>query len=156
MFNFPNAPILNEEFTPVGGPTYIWTGTTWDIMRVSSGADADLLDGQDGTYYLARANHTGTQAISTVTGLQSALDAKPDSTTGKFNQALTGSPWENITVGGNTGRIHRMADRLMVADGIQYTGTNGPSGTTGTWLASDGAGSTKMDYLSINAGLASI
>ncbi|UXS05227.1 tail fiber protein [Agrobacterium tumefaciens] len=37
--------------------------------------DADLLDGQHGTYYLARANGTGTQAISTVSGLQAAIDA---------------------------------------------------------------------------------
>lgn len=41
-----------------------------------SGLDASTLDGQDGTYYLARANHTGLQAIATITGLQAALDAK--------------------------------------------------------------------------------
>lgn len=31
-----------------------------------NGLDADTLDGQEGTYYLARANHTGTQAASTI------------------------------------------------------------------------------------------
>jgi hypothetical protein len=31
--------------------------------------DADLLDGQDGAYYRARGNHTGTQATTTITGL---------------------------------------------------------------------------------------
>ena len=34
---------------------------------VVTNLDADLLDGQHGSYYLARANHTGTQAASTVT-----------------------------------------------------------------------------------------
>lgn len=43
---------------------------------VGSALDADLLDAQHGAFYLARANHTGTQAISTITNLQSELDAK--------------------------------------------------------------------------------
>ena len=41
--------------------------------------DAETLDGQDGAYYLSRDNHTGTQAISTVSGLQDALNAKLES-----------------------------------------------------------------------------
>lgn len=41
-----------------------------------SGLDADNLDGQSGAYHLSRGNHTGTQAISSVSGLQAALDAK--------------------------------------------------------------------------------
>jgi hypothetical protein len=40
--------------------------------------NSDQLGGQVGSYYLSRTNHTGTQAISTVTGLQAALDAKVD------------------------------------------------------------------------------
>ena len=44
----------------------------------SGGGDADTLQGENGAYYLSRANHTGSQAISTVTGLQTALDAKLD------------------------------------------------------------------------------
>jgi len=30
-FDFPNAPAIDEEFKPVGGPTYRWTGTAWYI-----------------------------------------------------------------------------------------------------------------------------
>lgn len=40
--------------------------------------NSDYLDNQHGSYYLSRANHTGTQAISTVNGLQAELDGKPD------------------------------------------------------------------------------
>lgn len=40
------------------------------------GEDAGTLNGQPGSYYLNRLNHTGTQAISTVSGLQAILDAK--------------------------------------------------------------------------------
>lgn len=46
------------------------------VDGTGSGLDADLLDGQSIAWYLDRANHTGTQAISTVSGLQTALDAK--------------------------------------------------------------------------------
>lgn len=37
------------------------------------GGDASTLGGQSGDYYRARTNHTGTQAISTVTGLEGEL-----------------------------------------------------------------------------------
>lgn len=37
------------------------------------GGDADTLEGEDGSYYLNRTNHTGSQAISTVTGLSAQL-----------------------------------------------------------------------------------
>ena len=42
------------------------------------GGDADTLNGQAGSYYLNRSNHTGTQAISTIDNLQDALDLKLD------------------------------------------------------------------------------
>lgn len=44
------------------------------LDAISSGATANQTD----TYLLNRANHTGTQAISTVTNLQTSLDAKAD------------------------------------------------------------------------------
>ncbi|MEM4248351.1 MAG: hypothetical protein QXH80_03710, partial [Candidatus Nanoarchaeia archaeon] len=38
--------------------------------------DASKLNGKEGSYYLDRANHTGTQPITTIEGLQPALNAK--------------------------------------------------------------------------------
>lgn len=38
--------------------------------------NAETLGGQNGGFYLDRANHVGTQTIATVSGLQSALDGK--------------------------------------------------------------------------------
>src|SRR5262245_18160644 len=46
------------------------------VDGAGSGLDADFLDGQHGTFYLDRANHTGSQSIDTVSGLQAALDGK--------------------------------------------------------------------------------
>ncbi|PDS75514.1 phage tail protein [Rhizobium sp. L43] len=39
-----------------------------------SGLDSDKLDGQEGSWYQARANHTGTQDVATISGLQAILD----------------------------------------------------------------------------------
>jgi len=38
----------------------------WLLTGTGNGLDSDLLDGQHGTFYLARANHTGTQPASTI------------------------------------------------------------------------------------------
>lgn len=53
------------------------------VNNISNTDAADLTDGGDSSLHYHgsdrnRANHTGTQAISTVTGLQSALDSKSD------------------------------------------------------------------------------
>jgi microcystin-dependent protein len=42
---------------------------------VGSGLDADLLDGRQGDWYRDRANHTGTQAVNSVEGLQAIIDS---------------------------------------------------------------------------------
>ncbi len=46
-----------------------------DPSSGGGGGNADTLNGQAGSYYLNRTNHTGTQAISTVSGLEEALDS---------------------------------------------------------------------------------
>lgn len=58
------------------------------VDGAGSNLDADKLDGQDGAYYLSRTNHTGTQAIATVNGLQTALDLKAP----LASPSLTGTP----------------------------------------------------------------
>jgi hypothetical protein len=63
--------------------------------------DADLLDGQEGSYYLARANHTGTQTASTVSDFDTQVQtnrldemAVPTSTVSANSQriASVGTP----------------------------------------------------------------
>ncbi|MEW5797319.1 MAG: hypothetical protein AB1772_13320 [Candidatus Zixiibacteriota bacterium] len=58
------------------------------LNGIASGATANSTD----TFLLDRANHTGAQAISTVTGLQTALDNKVDE-----NAAITGATATKIT-----------------------------------------------------------
>lgn len=47
------------------------------LAGIAAGATANNTD----AYLLNRANHSGSQAISTITGLQAALDSKPDNAT---------------------------------------------------------------------------
>jgi hypothetical protein len=81
------APIASPTFTGVAtSPSFVGplTGNASTATLLSAGADRTKLDGiatgatansSDATL-LARANHTGTQAISTVTSLQASLDDK--------------------------------------------------------------------------------
>jgi hypothetical protein len=48
------------------------------IALNATSTDADTLDGQDGSYYLARANHTGTQTTATISDFNSASQALID------------------------------------------------------------------------------
>jgi hypothetical protein len=61
-----DSTLFNVEF---GGLTR-GGNTVWDAGNdgAASGLDADLLDGQHGTYYLAAANLTGTVASARLTG----------------------------------------------------------------------------------------
>ncbi|NSZ64609.1 hypothetical protein G6L16_021460 [Agrobacterium tumefaciens] len=69
----------------VGGSRVV---TVYDY-GAGRGLDADLLDGQHGSYYLARGNATGTQPIGTVSGLQSAIDSKLNLSGGSLSGGLS-------------------------------------------------------------------
>lgn len=36
MFDFPNSPTQGQQFTPQGGPTYVWNGTGWTLVGVTT------------------------------------------------------------------------------------------------------------------------
>ncbi|MDB4992197.1 MAG: hypothetical protein JWL75_442, partial [Parcubacteria group bacterium] len=59
---------LGNGLTLVGGTLSVSTSS---ISGSGSNFNADFLDGQDGTYYLNRANHTGTQLASTISDFSS-------------------------------------------------------------------------------------
>lgn len=84
--------------TPTGGTVFSSTGTdavlplaTATNAGLQSPVDKSKLDGiangatanQTDAYLLSRTNHTGTQPISTVTGLQTTLDGKVDKVAGE-------------------------------------------------------------------------
>lgn len=60
VYCLPDPACCNNEAAILYETTYITNATT--------------LDGKPGNYYLLRSNHTGTQSISTITGLQAILN----------------------------------------------------------------------------------
>lgn len=70
------------------------------VGNASTADDADLLDGQEGTYYLDRANHTGTQTASTISDLQTVVT--------NYSLDEFASPTANVDFG--TQRITNLSD----------------------------------------------
>ena len=66
------ARIAAEEETSAQLQTILDTIIQIEDGVISAGS-ALLLEGEPGSYYLDRANHTGSQATSTITGLDAAL-----------------------------------------------------------------------------------
>lgn len=74
--------------------TTTWAGWAkiWHSLNDGSGSglDSDLLDGQQGTYYLSRTNHTGTQLASTISDFNSTA-------IGLLSSTATGLTYTNTT-----------------------------------------------------------
>lgn len=106
-----NAKLADMATQTIKGRTTAGTGDPEDltaaqvrtIINVSDGATANSTD----AFLLDRTNHTGTQAISTVTGLQTALDGKEAVLTAGTNITIDrtnpAAPIINAAGGGFTG-----------------------------------------------------
>lgn len=69
--------VYNVDYHTDGVNNKVYTAADkTKLAGIATGATANQTD----AYLLNRANHTGSQAIATITGLQAALDAKGDST----------------------------------------------------------------------------
>lgn len=106
-----DKPISTATLTALGGKASVShatehvTGGSDVIPNVVAGGNSGLMTGSDKTklngiasgatanstdaYLLDRSHHTGTQAISTVTNLQTSLDAKVDENTAIFGATKT-------------------------------------------------------------------
>lgn len=82
----PSSPVEGQIYYDTADDTfYGWDGTQWLDLAAAGSIDADTLDGQDGLWYLDRANHTGTQTASTISDFDtqvrtSRLDQMADPT----------------------------------------------------------------------------
>lgn len=78
ILNKPVIPTLTSQLANDSG-----------FLSSTVGNWSGTFDGQEGTFYLARANHTGTQAAATITGL-AAIATSGNATDLSGNLALTG------------------------------------------------------------------
>lgn len=42
--NFPNSPTIGQTYSAVGGPSYVWNGTAWDLSLTSGFISAPMSD----------------------------------------------------------------------------------------------------------------
>lgn len=85
----PGSPVEAQFWYNSTTKTLNFRTSTGTIALGGAGAtDAGTLDGLDSTYFLDRANHSGTQAQSTITGLVAALALLAP----LASPALTGNP----------------------------------------------------------------
>lgn len=61
---------------PVDAPTGDMEKAVYDISNTGVVDNAEMLGGEDPAFYLDRANHTGTQDVSTITGLDAVYERK--------------------------------------------------------------------------------
>lgn len=96
-FNFYTTP--STRIT--AGNHIDWTSNTLDV--VTTGDWTGTFDGQQGTYYLDRANHTGTQAASTISDFDTEVSNNTDvaaNTTARHDAVTLAGALDYLTLAG--------------------------------------------------------
>jgi hypothetical protein len=146
LINKPTVPTNLGDLSdvsnavPISGQVLKFNGSVWAPGTDNTsgggggGGDADTLDGNDGTYYLDRTNHTGSQAISTVTNLQTTLDGKAASVHTHIANEITDAGTvitRNVPASGNAGVVEGVAE-VVIADDTRLSDTRTPSASSVT------------------------
>lgn len=140
LINKPTIPVNIGDLgnvsnaTPTSGYVLKWNGSEWaPAVDATSGGggggDASTLEGQPGSYYLNRTNHTGTQAISTIVDLQTELNGKAPvshtQTLSSITDAGTAAA-RNVPVSGNAGIVGGVAE-VVIADDTRLSDARTPT-----------------------------
>jgi hypothetical protein len=84
----PSSPVLGQTyFDSADLQIKSWNGSAW----INKATDALLLGGQNGAYYLNRNNHSGTQALSTITMATARLAGRTSASTGAVEEISVGN-----------------------------------------------------------------
>jgi len=126
------------------------TAATTTADGLMSSADKTKLNGiafsatanSSDAFLLSRTNHTGTQAISTVSGLQTALDGKADKTNATGLQAGLMAPADKIKLDGVDTNATANSPDATLLDRANHTGTQAISTVSGLQTALDGKQAT--------------
>lgn len=124
------AVTLNQDEIPDGTTHKQYSATEkTKLAGVATGATANDTDAN----LKNRANHTGSQAISTVTGLQTAIDAKAP----LASPAFTGTPTGITKTHVGLGNVDNTADTAKPVSTAQQTALDGKAATVHTHVATD-------------------
>ena len=122
--NFPSSPSLDQEYT-VGDKTWFWNGVGWRVKSVPRATDAQLRD---------RTTHTGSQAISTVTGLEAALTTlAPNNQTGVSYTLVLADAGKRVNMANaaaNTLTVPPNSSVALPVDTIIFVSQGGAGATT--------------------------
>jgi hypothetical protein len=77
----PASPVMGQCYydSALGGPRWYDGTSAW----TNKATDSALLNGQNAAFYLARANHTGTQTAATISDLASVVQSYTVSTSSR-------------------------------------------------------------------------
>lgn len=120
----PASPVAGQIYYDTTDATYYgWTGSAWLNLGGGDGGDAATLEGEAGSYYLARANHTGQQTAATISDFDTQVR------TSRLDQMA--APTSNLSI--NAQRVVNVADPqnpqdaatksyvdLLVSSGIEH------------------------------------
>lgn len=141
----PASPKVGQIYFDTGIDKYrIYTSAGW--VTGGDGGNADTLDGQDGTHYLARANHTGSQPASTISDLAAVVKAyrldefaAPTAALNLNSQKITAlADPTNAGDAATKAYVDAAAVGLDVKDSVRAASTANIDLTTGGLLTIDG------------------
>jgi hypothetical protein len=137
----PTIPVNIEDLgnvsntAPISGQVLKFNGSVWAPGTDNTsgggggGGDADTLNGNDGTFYLDRTNHSGEQAISTVTNLQTTLNGKSDVGHQHTSSDITDAGTvitRDVPTSGNAAIVDNVA-QVVIADDTRLTDSRDPN-----------------------------
>lgn len=145
-YDSPNTVRVNNNLVIANGLTL------GGVQRTTWPTDALTLQGQNGAYYLSRANHTGTQAHTTITGLGTMATINDAPSDGNQYGRKNGA-WDLIVAGGGATNVFSEMTNILIA-GANVTLTVDSTNKTITISATSGGGATNGTTLSVNGGAA--
>lgn len=132
---------LNQDDIPDGTTAKQFTATEeTKLAGIATGATANDTDAN----LKNRANHTGSQAISTITNLQTTLDSKAADADLDTHVTDTANPHAVTKTQVGLGNVDNTSDANKPVSSAQQTALNGKANTTHTHAQADVTGLTSL------------